>query len=89
MAIPAHTCNHGHAGFCWEDAAPEQRTALTYLHQHAYNWALTSGLDRGEAERYATHYAGVHYADDPADWTGHAGEYDRWLVIEAAPKATP
>jgi hypothetical protein len=77
-------CRHGHTGFCWDDATPEQRAAFDFAYGHAYQWA--EGGDRDVAEEYAAYYAGVYYADiaDGEDTPSHPVEFHRWLARTTA-----
>jgi hypothetical protein len=69
-------CQHGHEGYCYDEATHEQREAFDMLHRHAYEWALPAGRD--EAEAYAAAYAAENYAYGIEEATRHSQElYDR------------
>lgn len=70
-------CSHGHDGFCWDDAAPEQRVTFELLHRHAYAWAADH-LPDGDPEQYAADYAGEHYALPGDEWVSHPSYAERW-----------
>lgn len=73
----AHTVDQ----FCYDQATPVQREAFDFLHRHAYDWASVGGeLRRDQAEEYAGHYAGHHFADDIDDAPAHPAEFERWLA---------
>lgn len=60
-----NTCAHGQTGFCWDDATPEQRQYVNFLHAHAYAWVTDIyGLKSDAAEGFACDYVREHWDDD-------------------------
>jgi hypothetical protein len=53
--IPARQsvlCQHGTDGYCYDDALPEEREAVDFIHRHAFDYAVShEGPDL--AEEYA------------------------------------
>lgn len=56
-------CVHGETvATCWDSMTPQQRRDFTFLHGHAFDWALTHATSEDElAEEYAAWYAAANY----------------------------
>lgn len=74
------TCDHGRAGYCHDEATPEQRLALAGAHTFAYAWAVGVGIEPDEAEAFAAWYAQRAYSLDVEEWGWTPREHEAYEI---------
>lgn len=71
-AATERICSHGErVRFCWDDATVAEREAFDFLHRSAFNYAVTYGLSRDNAEQFAAWSAGRDFDQPQEDWYSH------------------